>query len=665
MGSALRRRLWLVAPILVGAFGGTARADERDAFARDVDLSRFRLLAVQHDGRLKTIDSLAREHLRAITGSVSFEEQDPVYTYLDLMFRPSAYTQRALFRVKSGPVLGALLQAAGDAIAPEEAARIRADKRVSPSFLSLRSVAAALDAFERDVRTTGREVFKLRAASEQADPRVLAALLAVVPPVGGTAHSMWRPAGRSGDSVAGASWRQLESAWRAGDAATTNAALDALADRLPDIQPRLYPPFRKLAVEHWYYKYDKLTWTWVVYALAIPPLLLAALRRGTLARRIGFGLFLVGFALHSTSVGVRWYLAGRIPNTNMFEAVIAAAWFGAAAAWVLEVWLDRRAMRNLFALGASVCGMLAMMACHFMPVQLHGDIANPMPILRTVWLKIHVNLILLSYVLIGLGFVTALVYLVLRAMSAVTRAAWYWRRWAGHEFATVASNTGGRPWLSLYDRRGEFRTTSPREARQPEAAVGPAPPTKTRIVVIALAVAGSIALAVLLRGHVATWIGKTVHAGSTGYTIVGGLYVLLLLGVVALGPLLGIGLLARTARILLGRDTRDDLVRAAPLSGVLDGATMVLIELAFVTLWVGIALGAAWADVSWGRPWGWDPKEVFALNTWIIFLILLHVRFRVQDKGLWTAVLAVVGFVVMLFNWIGVNFFIVGLHSYA
>ena len=110
--------------------------------------------------------------------------------------------------------------------------------------------------------------------------------------------------------------------------------------------------------------------------------------------------------------------------------------------------------------------------------------------------------------------------------------------------------------------------------------------------------------------------------------------------------------------------TRDNQSHEG-LAKVLDGVTMLLIELSFITLWTGIIMGAVWADHSWGRCWGWDPKEVFALNTWIIFLILVHVRLKVQDKALWTAVLAVVGCSVMLFNWIVVNFFITGLHSYA
>jgi ABC-type transport system involved in cytochrome c biogenesis permease subunit len=103
----------------------------------------------------------------------------------------------------------------------------------------------------------------------------------------------------------------------------------------------------------------------------------------------------------------------------------------------------------------------------------------------------------------------------------------------------------------------------------------------------------------------------------------------------------------------------------ASFGEVLDGVTMVLMEISFVLLWAGIVMGAIWADHSWGRPWGWDPKEVFALNTFLVFLLLVHVRLKAKDKGMWTAWLAIVGAAVMLFNWIVINFVITGLHSYA
>ena len=107
------------------------------------------------------------------------------------------------------------------------------------------------------------------------------------------------------------------------------------------------------------------------------------------------------------------------------------------------------------------------------------------------------------------------------------------------------------------------------------------------------------------------------------------------------------------------------LDKRTSFGAVLDGTTMILVELSFILLWAGLVMGAIWADHSWGRPWGWDPKEVFAMNTFLIYAMLVHVRWKSADKGFWTALLAVIGCMVMLFNWIVINFTISGLHSYA
>jgi ABC-type transport system involved in cytochrome c biogenesis permease subunit len=107
--------------------------------------------------------------------------------------------------------------------------------------------------------------------------------------------------------------------------------------------------------------------------------------------------------------------------------------------------------------------------------------------------------------------------------------------------------------------------------------------------------------------------------------------------------------------------------RDAVVLRTLDQCNLVMLQLAFWVLGLGIITGAMWADVSWGRPWGWDPKETFALITWIVYLIIIHVRFVTSgsNRAAMTSVLSVVGFLVMIFNWFGVNFFLVGLHSYA
>jgi len=97
----------------------------------------------------------------------------------------------------------------------------------------------------------------------------------------------------------------------------------------------------------------------------------------------------------------------------------------------------------------------------------------------------------------------------------------------------------------------------------------------------------------------------------------------------------------------------------------LDQAQMVILQLAFWILGVGILLGAWWADHSWGRWWAFDPKETWALITWIIYLIAIHVRYGAKNRGLVTAWLSVIGFFVMLWTYFGVNLLLSGLHAYA
>jgi ABC-type transport system involved in cytochrome c biogenesis permease subunit len=75
--------------------------------------------------------------------------------------------------------------------------------------------------------------------------------------------------------------------------------------------------------------------------------------------------------------------------------------------------------------------------------------------------------------------------------------------------------------------------------------------------------------------------------------------------------------------------------------------------------------GAIWAYYAWGRSWGWDPKETWALITWFAFLIYLHGKLLLNWKSNILSVLAIVGFVIMVFAFLGVNLVLSGLHSYG
>lgn len=104
-------------------------------------------------------------------------------------------------------------------------------------------------------------------------------------------------------------------------------------------------------------------------------------------------------------------------------------------------------------------------------------------------------------------------------------------------------------------------------------------------------------------------------------------------------------------RHLPDRDTLDLIIYRA-------------VALGFLFLTLCMVTGAVWAQRAWGSYWSWDPKETWSLITWIIYAVYLHLRLNRGWQGKKSAVFAAVGFVCVLFTYIGVNTLLSGLHSY-
>ncbi|NJM87118.1 MAG: c-type cytochrome biogenesis protein CcsB [Hydrococcus sp. RU_2_2] len=101
------------------------------------------------------------------------------------------------------------------------------------------------------------------------------------------------------------------------------------------------------------------------------------------------------------------------------------------------------------------------------------------------------------------------------------------------------------------------------------------------------------------------------------------------------------------------------------LADTLDNISYRVIGLGFPLLTIGIIAGAVWANEAWGSYWSWDPKETWALITWLVFAAYLHARITRGWQGRKPAILAASGFVVVWVCYLGVNLLGKGLHSYG
>jgi cytochrome c-type biogenesis protein CcsB len=102
-----------------------------------------------------------------------------------------------------------------------------------------------------------------------------------------------------------------------------------------------------------------------------------------------------------------------------------------------------------------------------------------------------------------------------------------------------------------------------------------------------------------------------------------------------------------------------------PRALVMDRLAYRAVLFAFPVWTFGIMAGAIWADSAWGRYWGWDPKETWSFITWVVYAGFLHARATAGWRGRRAGYILLIGFGCLMFNLIGINLWVTGLHSYA
>ncbi|MEM1027782.1 MAG: cytochrome c biogenesis protein CcsA [Planctomycetota bacterium] len=545
---------------------------QHQAFAEQVDLDAFRKLAVFDDGRVKILDTLARERLTAVYGKPRWQDYtydtadaedprdreklayDPVFTYLDLVFHPSYYADKPILYVEVLPFREKLLEH----LPEDQRERWKQLGRISWSMFANPAVQAVF----RSAETSQTEMKGRNQLLGSADAFFYAGrrLLMISPEPGGVewAHITASDTDAIGEElVLPASttvrqaelsdlWEQLRGAWSHGNAEAVNSILGSIALQLPAQNPSTYPAEYRLNLEYVYNITGKFTIGYWLYAIATVAMILALGTGRKTLLTLGVTTLSLGFLAHAASFAIRAILSGRWAIHNQYESFIAISLFAVLVGMVLmfakKIWV--------FGAASAALGAISLLVANLWAIPSHevGQVAAILGTSRILY--VHVNMVLVSYSLIALSFFVSLAYL-----------------------------------YAHYVKSKE-----------------------------ALAFA----------------------AGSTG-----------------------------NLDAAAGASEGGKLPGRKKLLADLDNAQLTLMQLAFWLLGVGILLGAYWADHSWGRWWAWDPKETWALITWIVYLIAIHVRFGVRDRGLVTAWLSVIGFIVMLWCYKGVNLLLPGLHAYA
>ncbi|RZU51462.1 cytochrome c-type biogenesis protein CcsB [Krasilnikovia cinnamomea] len=179
----------------------------------------------------------------------------------------------------------------------------------------------------------------------------------------------------------------------------------------------------------------------------------------------------------------------------------------------------------------------------------------------------------------------------------------------------------------------------------------------------------TLALVVLLgaAGLIAyTPVGPLVPALNSYWFIIHVATIILASGIFLFGAVPAAMFLIKTGHDGGKRSFPYSLGRRVPAAATLERLTFRLHAFAFPLFTFGALIaGPLWAEASWGRYWGWDPKEVWAFISWVVYACYLHARATPSVKRTTATWIALLGFATMLMNLFGVNLFFAGLHSYA
>lgn len=370
--------------------------------------------------------------------------------------------------------------------------------------------------------------------------------------------------------------------------------------------------------------------------------------------RIGFGLAVVGWLGHLTFFFTRWKGGGHIPTSNMYEFM---TFLGMAImfAFIIVNLIYRNPLVGAFATPLVV--IIIAYASVF-----PSEVQPLIPALNSYWLKIHVTTAAAGEAFFAVGFAAALV-LLLRVVDfeRKDKAARREQFWVEAVLFIVIVIVGFLVSVFAF-RAGGYSA----EFRQEKISIDQQGNEQSIVQNV------QYGLPPIVKPYNSDTVSMTPFLGIdkpllTAPSWMNGVNAGRKLNTVIWSVISG-AILYGLIRLILRKPIA---ARIHPyLDGIdpddLDEISYRAIAIGFPVFTLGALIFAMiWAQIAWSRFWGWDPKEVWALITWLFYSAYLHLRLSRGWLGARSAWLAVIGFIVVLFTLIGVNLVIAGLHSYA
>ncbi|WP_067725389.1 c-type cytochrome biogenesis protein CcsB [Oceanobacillus damuensis] len=360
-------------------------------------------------------------------------------------------------------------------------------------------------------------------------------------------------------------------------------------------------------------------------------------RKKTKAGTIGITITIIGFIAQLVYLVTRWMASGHAPVSNMFEFMTFLG-MCMVLAFIIIYFYYRFTFLGLFALPIT---MVIIAYASMFPT----DISPLVPSLQSHWLYIHVTTVALGQGILFISFVAGIMYLIRQIDQSVRTTK---NIWLEIVLYTIILCVGFILITTTFNLMNYNATFEYQEGNQSVV-------TEYHLPAIAAPNEGTLLTEDAMQPWFQTpaWM-QGADAGRKFNTVIWSFIAgTILYGVIRLFTRKRIG--AKIQPLL--KSVKPDLLDEIMYRSVAIGFPVFTLG--------GLIFAAIWAQIAWGRFWGWDPKEVWALVTWFFYAAFLHLRLSRGWHGERSAWLAVVGFGIIMFNLIVVNLVLAGLHSYA